>query len=198
LSVNAAALGRAARAVGAFDLSATSRDAALLSDLSKGAYTAQIEGKAGASGVALLEVYDAATDERSAPLINISARAQVGGGAVLIAGFVLRGNVTKQLMIRGIGPALSRFGVGGAVADPQLTLFRDGVAVPLQQNDNWLAAPNAGQVAVAADQVGAFALSANSRDAVLLTTLEPGAYTAQVSGVGGASGVALVEIYEVP
>jgi hypothetical protein len=198
LSVNAAALWRAARAVGAFDLSATSRDAALLSDLSKGAYTAQIEGKAGASGVALLEVYDAATDERSAPLINISARAQVGGGAVLIAGFVLRGNVTKQLMIRGIGPALSRFGVAGAVADPQLTLFRDGVAVPLQQNDNWLAAPNAGQVAVAADQVGAFALSANSRDAVLLTTLEPGAYTAQVSGVGGASGVALVEIYEVP
>jgi hypothetical protein len=70
--------------------------------------------------------------------------------------------------------------------------------VPLQQNDNWLAAPNAGQVAMAADQVGAFALSANSRDAVLLTTLEPGAYTAQVSGVGGASGVALVEIYEVP
>ena len=198
LGANAAALGRAARAVGAFDLSATSRDAALLSDSSQGAYTAQIEGKAGASGVALLEVYDAATDERSAPLINISARAQVGGGAVLIAGFVLRGNVTKQLMIRGIGPALSRFGVTGAVADPQLTLFRDGVAVPLQQNDNWLAAPNAGQVAMAADQVGAFALSANSRDAVLLTTLEPGAYTAQVSGVGGASGVALVEIYEVP
>jgi hypothetical protein len=46
--------------------------------------------------------------------------------------------------------------------------------------------------------VGAFALPASSRDAALLVTLQPGSYTVQVSGVGGTTGVALVEVYEVP
>ena len=46
--------------------------------------------------------------------------------------------------------------------------------------------------------VGAFALNPDSKDAALLLSLEPGAYTVQVSGVGGGTGVALVEVYEVP
>jgi hypothetical protein len=53
-------------------------------------------------------------------------------------------------------------------------------------------------LAAAFTRVGAFALPAGSRDAALLATLPPGAYTAQVSGVGGTTGVALVEVYEVP
>ena len=73
-----------------------------------------------------------------------------------------------------------------------------GSATAIQQNDNWLAAPNVAQIGLVGAQVGAFALPANSRDAALLVTLEPGAYTAQVSGVGNTAGVALVEIYEVP
>jgi hypothetical protein len=48
-----------------------------------------------------------------------------------------------------------------------------------------------------AKQVGAFDLAANSKDAVILTDLAPGIYTAVVSGAGASSGVALVEVYEV-
>ncbi|MCX6933142.1 MAG: hypothetical protein NTZ29_10720 [Verrucomicrobia bacterium] len=37
-----------------------------------------------------------------------------------------------------------------------------------------------------------------SRDAALIVTLAPGNYTAQVSGVNDTTGVALIEIYELP
>ena len=68
----------------------------------------------------------------------------------------------------------------------------------MQQNASWLTAPNAAQIGLTAAQVGAFALPATAKDSAILMTLDPGSYTAQVSGVGGTTGVALVEIYEVP
>ena len=95
-------------------------------------------------------------------------------------------------------PLALKFGVTGVLADPQLALFRQGTTQPIQQNDNWLAATNAAQVGLAGAQVGAFNLPATSRDSAILVTLDPGTYSAQVSGVGNTTGVALVEIYEVP
>ena len=62
----------------------------------------------------------------------------------------------------------------------------------IAENDNWTA-----DLAATFTAVGAFELAAGSRDAALLTSLPPGSYTAQVSGVGGGTGEALVEIYEV-
>jgi hypothetical protein len=87
---------------------------------------------------------------------------------------------------------LVTLGVEGTLSDPKLELF-DGSGALVQQNDNWDAAAQA-----AFGLVGAFPLPANSRDAVLLVDLTPGSYTAQLSGVNGASGVALVEVYEIP
>jgi hypothetical protein len=58
---------------------------------------------------------------------------------------------------------------------------------------------NLAEITTAATQAGAFALTAGSRDAALLVTLKPGSYTAQVKAAQSASsGVALIEIYEVP
>jgi hypothetical protein len=185
--------------VGAFSLAANSLDASLVANLTPGSYSAVITGKANATGVALMEAYDASSTTTTARLVNMSARTSVGtGGSILIAGFSIQGDAPKQVLIRAVGPSLAQFGVTGVLADPQLSLFREGNPTALQQNDNWLTAPNAAQVGLAAGTAGAFALPANSRDAALLVTLEPGTYTAQVSGVGNTTGVALVEIYEVP
>lgn len=97
--------------------------------------------------------------------------------------------------IRVVGPTIGAapFNVPGAIADPQVTLFAGQTAIG--SNDNW-----GGEAALAAafTQVGAFALPPASRDAALLATLQPGAYTVQARGVAGTTGVALVEIYEVP
>jgi outer membrane protein assembly factor BamB len=178
---------------GAFALRAGSLDAALVRSMNGGNYTAQITGASG-TGIALAEIYDIAPAS-GARLVNVSARAQVGtGNNILIAGFNVSGNVPKQVLIRGVGPALSAFGVDGLLANPRLDLYR-GTTL-LQGNDDWGGGTTLTNVFA---QIGAFGLgSASSRDAALLVTLPPGSYTAQVSGVGNTTGVALVEVYEVP
>jgi hypothetical protein len=187
-----------AAALGAFAFAASSRDSALISSIAPKGYTVQLTGKSAASGVALVEVYDASTTftGTSSRLTNVSARTQVGtGGNVLITGFVVGGSGTGRILVRAAGPALSAFGLGGVLVDPKLELFRSvgASSVLVAENDDW------SNTTLAAQQsVGAFALTPGSKDAVLVATLEPGSYTAQVSGVGGTTGVALVEIYQLP
>jgi hypothetical protein len=92
---------------------------------------------------------------------------------------------------------LEKFGVSGALADPVLTLFREGAIV--MENDDWESAVESSrEIASAAASAGAFPLPAASRDSSLLVTVPPGAYSARISGKNGGRGIALVEIYEVP
>jgi hypothetical protein len=191
--------------VGAFGWNSTSsHDAALLESLPVGSYTAQITGASGGSGVALAEIYDASPagsySAASPRLINISARDQVGTGAnILIAGFVIGGTTSTTVLIRGSGPALESFGVPGTLPDPQLQLFQsnsDGTSTLLESNTGWGGDATIAAIAVS---VGAFSFgSSATADSAILITLPPGAYTAEVSGASGDTGVALVEIYEVP
>jgi len=132
-------------------------------------------------------------------LINISSRAQVGTGSnIMIAGFVVSGpaGLTEPVLIRGVGPGLSQYGVTGLLAQPVLTLY-DASGNLLASNTGWSNNPNATQIAAAFTSTGAFALSPGSADSALLANLPPGAYTAEVTGVSGTTGVALAEIYEV-
>ena len=88
----------------------------------------------------------------SARLVNISTRAAVGGIAGNpVPGFVLSGTGSKPIIVRAVGPALSGFGVEGALSDPQLTLINGSTT--LAANDNWN-----GLDSVAMSEVGAFAL----------------------------------------
>jgi hypothetical protein len=183
-------------ASGAFALTSGSRDAAIVSTLTSGAYSSPVAANGG-SGVALLEVYDASGSTDNPSLVNASTRAFVGtGDQVLIPGFVISGTGSVKLLVRAVGPTLANFGVTGTLTDPQITLYRGSTVVAA--NDNWSSAANSAEIASAAAQSGAFALASGSRDAALLATLEVGSYTAVVSGVGNASGTALVEIYVVP
>jgi hypothetical protein len=185
--------------VGAFGLSSdTSLDAALALSPSPGSYSVTITGKNNGTGLALAEIYDASTGAFSATtprLVNVSARTQVGtGNDILFAGFVIGGTTAKTVLVRAVGPGLAAFGVPGTLIDPKMQLFSG--ATVIRENDDWGGDP---QLAATSSAVGAFALpTAASKDAVLLVTLPPGSYTAQVSGVNNTTGVALVEVYEVP
>ena len=187
--------------VGAFHLLADSKDAVLSVNLEPGAYTAQVSGLSG-TGVGLVELYDADLEPitSTTDLSNISTRGEVGTGAqILIAGFVVAGEVPKQVLVRGIGPRLADFLVDGTLADPYLHILKDAEpdALWVASNDNWSDNANAADIITTSALVGAFDLVDGSNDAVVLTWLEPGAYTAQVSGVDDGTGVALVEVYEV-
>ena len=181
--------------IGAFALaSPTSKDAALIHSLTTGGYSAQVTGAG--TGVALAEIYDAsdAYTDLSLRFTNLSARTRVGtGGDILIAGFALAGTSPKTLLIRAIGPALAQFGVAGFLADPVLEIYRD--ARLIADNDNW---PGTSDLQNSAAAVGAFFLPINSNDAAVILTLPAGPYTAQVRGAKDTTGVALIEVYELP
>jgi hypothetical protein len=192
-----AALANAFDSVRAFALPAASKDAALLVSLPLGGYSAQVSGANNSTGVALIEAYEADVGTPGTRFVSLSARNQVGtGDNILIVGFVVAGNTPKQLLIRGIGPALAALGVSGVLTDPKLELYSvTTVTTKIYENNDWSGTTDL-NAAFTATQ--AFPLSANSKDAALLVTLQPGIYTAQVSGVGQTTGVALVEVYEMP
>ena len=181
--------------VGAFALPTASKDSSLLLIVNNGAHTTGLVRPNSTTGVALTEIYD--TDVAlGARLTNVSARMNVTAGeGTLIAGLVIAGNAPKTVLIRGVGPTLSLFGVAGVLANPTITVFAGSNSIAT--NDDWeTGASSAAQITAASVRVGAFALQAGSKDAALLVTLEPGTYTVQVTGVANTTGVALVEIYD--
>lgn len=204
---NDASIVAAGQSVGAFTLNANSTDAALLVTLAPGQYTAQVQS--GNTGTALIEVYDigSADPNPTKQLINISTRGHVGTDQdVMVAGFVVSGDAPKRILIRGVGPGISQFGVSNVVADPLLKVYDNQHAV-VAQNDNWETAQpinatdtpaTATQITSVDTSVGAFPLTAGSTDAAVLVTLNPGQYTAIVSGANSGTGNAIVEVYEVP
>jgi hypothetical protein len=110
---------------------------------------------------------------------------------VLIVGFVIS-SAPRTLLIRGVGPTLTKFGLPGALANPQLRLFRGNQLIA--ENDNWGASGLAADLPVA----GGLIFDSGSQDAALMVSLPPGLYTAHVVGVNNTTGIALAEVYEVP
>jgi len=144
-------------------------------------------------------VYDMDAATAPARLVNLSTRALAGiGASALVAGFVIgpQGAPYETVLVRGIGPALGQapFNFTGVLAYPTLTLY-DASGNAIATNTGW-----GGTAALTAvfNLVYAFGLPASSADCALVATLPPGTYTAQVSGVNGTTGTALVEVYEVP
>jgi uncharacterized delta-60 repeat protein len=177
--------------LGAFPFTAASKDSALLQTIN-GPHSAQ--ATATGPGAVLVEAYDAdasPTDTRK--LVNLSTRFQVGtGDNILIAGFVLSGTGTRQLLIRAVGPTLTNYGVTGVLVNPQLSVFDKGTSIA--SNDDW-----SSTLSTTFTTLGAFPLNAGSKDAATVVTLQAGKpYSVQVTGVGNTTGEALIEIYLVP
>jgi len=197
-NANPSQIASTAAQVGAFALAAGSADCAVVVTLNPGAYTVQVSGVGGTTGIALAEVYEVASTG-TARLVNIATRAQVGtGGNVLIPGFVIGGTGVEQLLVRADGPALTAFGVGGALAQPSLTVTAQAGGATIGTNTGWGTGSNPSQITSIGASVGAFALVSGSADSALVVNLTPGAYTMQISGVGNTTGVGLAEVYEVP
>jgi hypothetical protein len=101
------------------------------------------------------------------------------------------------VLIRAIGPGLAEFGVPGFLERPQLKVLSSNGLV-IAENIGWQSAANREALNAASDRVGAFPLSLVRADCAVFVSLAPMPYTIQVSGVDGGSGIALVEVYEVP
>jgi len=166
-------------------------EAAIDTTLNPGAYTAVVRGKNNTTGVALIEVYDL-SQAVLAKLANISTRALVStGDDIVIAGFLLGGpNGNGRIIVRGIGPSLSAFGVINALANPTLEL-RDGNGALIVANNDWQDIP-----AQAAELTAAGLAPTNPSESGIAATLPPGSYTALLAGLNNGTGVGVVEVYD--
>lgn len=181
---------------GAFALAGTtSRDAAWEGLVPRSNYSVRISAAGSGTGAVLGEVYAlpvaggiTATTPR---LVNVSVLKQLGPGFTV--GFVIAGAGSRRVLIRAVGPALASppFNVGGVAVDPQLALYAGNRRTT--ENNDW---DGTAALTAAFAQTGAFALERGSRDAALIATLESGSYTVQVTGGTAATGVVLVEVYE--
>lgn len=198
---SASTIGDAFTQVGAFDLPAGSADAALVMTMTPGVYTAPIPNPADDNAVVLVELYDMANADSGPRVVNLSSRGFVGSGSdLMIAGFVIPGEVPRRLLIRAVGPTLASYGVADTLADPVLEVVQNGpdqTTYRLAQNDDWFRAENAAELATLMHTLGAFPLGPSSRDAATLVELEPGAYSVLIRGTNDTTGIALVEIYAV-
>jgi cyclophilin family peptidyl-prolyl cis-trans isomerase len=202
-----AATTAAMAAVGAFGyVSPTSRDAAVATSVTSADNSVKITTGANSltgAGAVIAEVYDATPGTSftgtTPKLINFSVIKSIAAGGSLTLGFTIGppgGTIAKTVLIRVIGPGLAAVGVtSGTLGDPQLTLFNSSSAA-IASNDDWGANP---AIAAAAARVNAFSVGTNAtKDSMLLITLPPGGYTAQATGNANTSGLAIVEVYEVP
>ncbi len=167
---------------------ANAKEAAIATTLSPGAYTAIVNGVGATSGVAIVEVFE--IDQPGTPLINIATRGPVyTGDNVMIAGLIIQGDAPKTVLITARGPSMAGppHNVPGTLANPTLTLYSGQTVIGT--NDNWIDAANATQIQTA---IGA---PSNTLESAILVTLQPGAYTAIVSGAGGGTGLAIVEVF---
>ena len=157
--------------------------------LQPGNYTAVLSGKNNTTGVGLVEVYDIEKSVSSA-LTNVSTRGFVGTDQnVMIGGFITEGgNGSTEVVVRGLGPTLTQFGVSGALADPALTLV-DSNGNIVRSNNN---CKDTQQVAIQATGLA----PPNDQEAAILATVIAGRYTAILSGNGGGTGIGLVEVYK--
>jgi alpha-tubulin suppressor-like RCC1 family protein len=165
--------------------------------LPPGGYSLHVSSADGGEGLALAELYE--VDDDPLPMVGFSARGWAGrGDDTLITGVVLAGSQSATLLLRGVGPTLASFGVAGALAAPELTLF-DAHGQRVATNTGWGTAVNPADIVRAATATGAFPLQAGSADSALLVTLDPGIYTIHATPAANtAPGIALVEIYLVP
>lgn len=163
------------------------RDAAIYECLQPGAYTAHLRGVDDGTGVGIVEVLD--VDNAAPYLFNISARARVGTeNLVTIGGFIISGEKTKQVLIRGRGPTVAVPEGVPRLADPTITLY-SGFNT-LEVNDDWGDAANAGDIAATGKA------PSDASESAILTELEPGAYTVILRGVNDVTGTGIIEIFD--
>lgn len=162
-------------------------ESAILATLTPRAYTAIVRGAQNQTGIGLAEVYD--LDEGTPThLANISARGLVTtGDNVMFAGFII-GNQPTKIIVRGIGPSLAQAGIASPLGNPMLEL-RDGNGALIAGNDDWRSDDEVNIVATGL-------APSSDREAAIVRNLAAGNYTAIVRGKDNATGIALIEVYQ--
>jgi uncharacterized delta-60 repeat protein len=161
-------------------------ESALIVALQPGSYTAVVRGVTNTTGTGVVDAFDLDAGS-SARLANIATRGLVRpGDQLMIAGFIVQNGAVK-VVVRAIGPSLTQFGISNALPDTTLQL-RDQQGTIVLENDDWKTSQQ--------QELESIGLQpSHDKEAALVTTIQPGQYTAQVRGKGNDSGIAVVQVY---
>jgi uncharacterized protein (DUF1800 family) len=166
-------------------------ESVIITTITPGTYTAIVKGVNDVTGVGLVELYDLDPDNTPSRLANISTRGNVlTDDNVMIGGFIVRGDVSKKMIIRARGPSIFLNGIPipGSLSDPMLELHDENGTL-IAQNDNWRSTQEA--------EINATTLApTDDREPALIAMLAQGNYTAIVRGAHNTSGIALLEMYD--
>ena len=168
-------------------------ESAIVRTLPPGAYSAVLKGNGGAEGIGVVEVYDL-DQTADSKLANIATRGFVEtDNGVMIGGLIVgpsSGVGGTKVVVRALGPSLANFGISGTLSDPTLDLVNASGTI-LRSNDDWKSSQQA--------EIEPTGLAPSiDAESALVQTVGPGNYTAIVRGKGNTTGVALVEVYDVP
>jgi hypothetical protein len=167
------------------------RESAIIATLPEGNYTAVVAGVGGSQGVGLVEIFDL-DQSATVRLLNLATRGRVEtGDNVMIAGLIVGGTQNTRIIVRALGPSLATLNppVPGALPDPFLELH-DAQGNLLESNDDWVNSPHKQEI------IDSTLAPPNDKESAVIRALPPGNYTAIVRGVNGATGVGLVELYD--
>lgn len=161
-------------------------ESAIIAPLAPGRYTAVVRGAGNTSGTGLVDAYDL-SPASTARLANVATRGLIQpGDKLMTAGFIVQ-NGPLKVVVRAIGPSLSAFGISNALPDTTLQL-RDQNGGIVLENDDWETDQK--------KELEDLGFQPSHRlEAALVTTIQPGQYTAQVRGKSQASGIGVVEVY---
>ena len=151
-------------------------------------YTAVLRGKNNGTGIGVVEAYDLDVAANSR-LANISTRGLVESGNDVLIGGIITSNGLTKVVVRAIGPTLASFGITNPLLDPTLELF-DESGTSIAINDDW-------QTSQRSEIEETTLAPGDSREATIFAALRAGNYTAVVRGKNGATGIAVVEAYNV-
>lgn len=131
----------------------------------------------------------------STSLVNASSRTTLSANGAAITGFVISGTGPRRVLIRAVGPGLTQFNVPNVLTNPNISVWKNGAMIA--QNDDFGAGTNVdATIPGESARAGAFALANGSKDAAIILTLDPGAYTAMIKGgTTTETGEVLMEVY---
>ncbi len=161
-------------------------ESAIIVPLAPGSYTAVVRGAGNTTGTGVVDAFDLEAGS-TARLANIATRGLVQpGDKLMIGGFIVQNGPVK-VVVRAIGPSLVQFGISNALPDTSLQL-RDQQGDIVLENDDW-------KTSQQQELENTGLQPTHDLEAALVTTIQPGQYTAQVRGKGNASGVGVVQVY---
>ncbi|MDQ6622340.1 MAG: hypothetical protein M3Y86_02490, partial [Verrucomicrobiota bacterium] len=160
---------------------------AIITTVNPGSYTVIIRGANNGQGVALVEAYE--LDTPGTRLVNLSTRGRIGtGDEVLIGGLIVQGTMNKSVLIRATGPSLAGI-LPGFLNDTVLELY-NGSGALIASNDNWTTSAQNAEI------IASTHAPSSPLESAIATSLAPGTYTAIVRGANGATGIGLIEVYD--